>query len=391
MAEFGVESCFSTAAAEETVVALLDSTHCVVAYGDSSTHYGYARVGLINGNAITWGAINAFNSAATTEIAIAALDSTHFVVTYKDSGDSSHGTARIGLVSGTTISSYGTENEFNSTSTDGTSVTSLDSTHFVVGYERYSSGAIFYGYTRVGSVSGTTITYGAESLANSGATGYVSIGTLDSTHFVIAYKDIGGSSYCVAKIGLVSGTTVSSYGTASTANSADTDYISVTGLDSTHFAVSYRDSGGTGYGYAKVGLVSSTTISSYGAENAFNSASTYHISIAALDSTHFVVVYRDDGNSLYGTSIVGVISGITIASYGSENVFNSVTTTYTDVAMISPTDYIVVYRDHAGGGYGCARVWGTVSGWSGIIIGVSSPAKVMGIDGANITSVIGIS
>jgi hypothetical protein len=44
---------------------------------------------------------------------------------------------------------------------------------------------------------------------------------------------------------------------------------------------------------------------SYSSEYVFNSATTYYISVSALDSTHFVVGYRDDGNSSYGTAIIG--------------------------------------------------------------------------------------
>ncbi len=44
---------------------------------------------------------------------------------------------------------------------------------------------------------------------------------------------------------------------------------------------------------------------SYGSESIFNSANTDSISVSALDATHFVVAYRDDGNSSYGTAIIG--------------------------------------------------------------------------------------
>jgi len=45
----------------------------------------------------------------------------------------------------------------------------------------------------------------------------------------------------------------------------------------------------------------------YGAENVFNSAITNYISVAALDATHFVVAYKDDGGADYGCGIVGSI------------------------------------------------------------------------------------
>ncbi|MBI2462684.1 MAG: hypothetical protein HYV65_00330, partial [Candidatus Spechtbacteria bacterium] len=63
------------------------------------------------------------------------------------------------------------------------------------------------------------------------------------------------------------------------------------------------------------------TISSYGAENVFNAATSQYTSVSALDSTHFVASYMDAGNSSYGTAIVGLTNGATtISSYGVENI-----------------------------------------------------------------------
>ena len=47
---------------------------------------------------------------------------------------------------------------------------------------------------------------------------------------------------------------------------------------------------------------------SYGTTYPFNSAVTVNISITYLDSTHFVVVYEDDGGDDYGCAKIGVIS-----------------------------------------------------------------------------------
>ena len=391
MAEFGTESCFNTISTRYNAVAMLDSTHVVVAYRDDGGDiYGCAKVGVIDGNTVTWGAENIFNSATTNYINITGIDSTHFVIVYQDAGNSNYGTAIVGSVSGTTISSYGAENVFNTATTVAMSVSSLDSTRFVVGFK--DDGGADYGIARIGAISGTTISsYGAENVFNSAATDDISVSTLDSTHFVVAYRDTGNSSYGTAIVGVVSGTTISSYGAENVFNSAPTVYLSVSTLDSTHFVVAYRDNGNSSYGTAIVGVVSGTTISSYGAENVFNSAPTVYLSVSVLDGTHFVVVYQDaDGLNYYGSALVGVVSGTTISSYGSESVFNASRTDFISVAALSSTDYIVVYRDDGADGYGCARAWASL-GWSGTIIGISSPAKVMGIEVTNITSVIGIS
>jgi len=79
--------------------------------------------------------------------------------------------------------------------------------------------------------------------------------------------------------------------------------------------VAYTDDGNSNYGTAVIGDVSGTTIT-YGSEYVFNAASTGYNSAAALSSDKFVVAYRDSGNSLYGTAVIGDVSGTTI-TYGS--------------------------------------------------------------------------
>lgn len=389
MSEFGLESCFNLVNTEYNAVCKLDATHCVVAYKDTGgAGYGCAKVGVIDGNTVTWGAENVFNSATTDYISITALDSTHFVVGYDDAGGDHYGCARVGLVSGTTISSYGAENIFSSAWTYYPDVAALDSTHFVVGYYSGTDGS-----AAIGLVSGTTISsYGSANVFNAASSVYMSIAVLDSTHFAVVYKDIGNSNHGTAIIGLTNGgTTISSYGSENVFNAANTEYISASALDNTHFVVSYLDWGNSGHGTGIVGLTDGgTTISSYGSENVFNAAAVIYTSVSALDSTHFVVIYEDDGGSDYGCARQGTVSATTISSYDTEQTFNSAITVHISVAALSSTDYVVVYKDDGGADYGCGRIWGS-SGWSGTIIGVSSPAKVMGIAVADITSVVGVS
>jgi len=158
------------------------------------------------------------------------------------------------------------------------------------------------------------ITFGAENVFNAATTEYVSVAALDysvaaldSTHFVVAYRDSGNSNYGTAIVGVVSGTTISSYGAENVFNEGNTTSNGITALDSANFVVAYRDIGNLNHGTAIAGLVSGTTISSYGAENVFNAASTDYVSVSALDSTHFTVCYEDEGNSSHGTAIAGSI------------------------------------------------------------------------------------
>jgi hypothetical protein len=321
-----------------------------------------------------------FNAANTDSISAAALSSTSFVVAYRDIGNSYYGTAIIGTVSGTTIT-FGSEYVFNAANTDYISAAALSSTSFVVAYRDIGNSS--YSTAIIGTVSGTTITFGSEYVFNPASTYYISAAALSSTSFVVAYRDIGNSGTAI--IGTVSGTTIT-FGSPYVFNPASTSYISAAALSSTSFVVAYSDIGNSYYGTAIIGNVSGTTIT-FGSEYVFNAAGTDSISAAALSSTSFVVAYRDIGNSSYGTAIIGNVSGTTI-TFGSEYVFNAANTDSISAAALSSTSFVVAYRDIGNSYYGTAikgNVSGTTIGFAYNFIGI---AKNSASEGQQVSVII---
>ena len=295
---------------------------------------------------ITYGSANTFNSASSSPLFVAVLDATHFVAVYQDAGNSNQGTAIVGVISGTTISSYGTESTFNAAGVDNTNIAVLDSTHFVVAFR--DGGDSDKGKAILGSVSGTTITHGSESQFTASNSIVNSVAALDSTHFVIVFRDIGNSSHGTAIVGVTSGTTISSYGSTNVFNAASTTVMSVAALDSTHFVVVFKDGGDSDNGKGVIGVISGTTISSYGSESTFNAVNTNEIAVTALDATHFVVAYQDTGGDSYGAARVGTTDGsTTIDSFDTENIFNSAVTTKNSVAIFSEYLFVVAYNNAA--------------------------------------------
>ena len=100
---------------------------------------------------------------------------------------------------------------------------------------------------------------------------------------------------------------------------------------------------------------------SFGSESVFKSATTYSTHIAALDSTHFVIVYNSGGYK----SVIGTISGSSI-SYGSEYTAPNVACGTIDV--LDSTHFVIGYRGDTGTG-NC--VIGTVSSGNQISYGTS--------------------
>jgi ribosomal protein L2 len=307
-----------------------------------------------------------FNAGGAWAMSAAFDPSTagQFVLCYKDQGNSNKGTAIIGTVSGTSIS-FGSEYVFNSGGNDYISAAFDPNTagQFVVCYDH--SG---YGKACVGTISGTSISFGSESVFNSGGTQYTSatFDPNDSGKFVVCYRDTGNSDKGTAIVGTISGTSIG-FGSEVVFNPWDAQSTSAS-FDpnaSGKFVVCYAAANNSNYGTAIVGTVSGTSIS-FSPEHVFNTGGTSSISVAfdPNNSGQFVVCYEDFGNSNYGTAIVGTVSGTSI-SFGSEVVFNSGYTYYMS-ASFDPNNsgqFVVCYVDGGNSSYGTACV-GTVSGTS---------------------------
>ena len=331
----------------------------------------------------TFGSPVIFESANSNYIS-ATYDSTNnrVVIVYRDSGNSSYGTAIVGTVSGTSIS-FGTAVVFESASSTYISAT-YDSTNDRVVIAYKDSGNSSYGTAIVGTVSGTSISFGTAVVFESADTDYIGI-AYDSTNdrVVIAYRDAGSSIYGNAIVGTVSGTSIS-FGTAVVFESADSRYISST-YDSTNdrVVIAYRDDGNSSYGTAIVGTVSGTSIS-FGTAVVFDSANSMYIS-ATYDSTNnrVVIAYRDVGNSSYGTAIVGTVSGTSI-SFGSDVVFESASSTYISATYDSTNDRVVIaYRDAGNSDYGTAIV---AAPDSAVVPTLSSQNNFIGVAQATVAS-----
>ena len=223
----------------------------------------------------------------------------------------------------------------------------------------YRSGADNRGYAVVGTVSGTSISFGTPVEFGDVSIEEMSV-VYDTTNnkVVILHRDNGNSNYGTAIVGTVSGTSIS-FGSAVVFNSAETDASSAT-FDSTNgkVVIAYQDKGNNSYGTAIVGTVSGTSIS-FGSEVVFESAFSRFFS-TTFDSTNgkVVIAYQDYGNSSRGTAIVGTVSGTSI-SFGSHVIFNSGGETVEIAATYDSTNQkvVIAYTDGGNSNYGTAVVF----------------------------------
>ena len=344
------------AAATDYTAATFDSTNnkVVIAYQDEGNlNYGTAIVGTVSGTSISYGTPVAFESAESDYIA-ATFDSNagKVVLAYRDQGNSGYGTGVVGTVSGTSIS-FGTPVVFKSVNSDWISAT-FDSTNnkVVIAYRISGQGTAI-----VGTVSGTSISYGTEAAFDSNGSQRMSI-TFDSASdtVVVAYRD-GLSDQGEAAVGTVSGTGIS-FGTPVNFNAAVTTQLSTTfDSNSNKVVIAYEDKGNSDYGTAIVGTVSGTSIS-FGSESVFESAETEFTS-ATFDSikNKVVIAYQDDANLDYGTVAVGTVSGTGI-SFATPVVFETSLTQYTSAVFDSNSNKVVIaYEDTGNSGYGTGVVF----------------------------------
>ena len=280
-----------------------NSGKIVIAFKDSSNSgYGTAIVGTVSGTGISFGSAATFESATSNDINV-VYDSTNnkVVIVYVDGGNSSYGTAIVGTVSGTSIS-FGSAAVFSGSNQAGLIFASFDSTlgKVVVAYQQSENS----GYAAVGTVSGTNISFGSPVNFNGGTNNAIRIScAYDSTanRTVIFYRDQSNSSYDTAIVGTVSGTTIS-FGTKTVVTSQVNNYRAIAhdaNAGTNVLAVS------SNYNF-KVGTVDASDNSmTFSGATTFEGASANWTS-ALYDSTGKKVVlsYQDSGNSNYGTSTV---------------------------------------------------------------------------------------
>lgn len=288
--------------------------------------------------------------SATTYFSSATFDSTtnKVVIAYRDAGNSNYGTAIVGTVSGTSIS-FGTAVVFNTGAGNNYSTT-FDSVAGKIVIAYTDEGNSGFGTAKVGTVSGTSISFGTAVVFNSGSTSFISA-TFDSTEnqVVIAYRDAGNSSYGTAIVGTVSGTSIS-FGAEVVFNSTNTLFISATfDSASSKVVIAYSDIN-VFYGRVIVATVSSTAIS-FGSEVTF-AASNTQIQQAVYDSVNqkVIICYSDGSDGDKGKAIIGTVSGTTI-SFGSTITFSSVGISNLSVAY-SPSSSSVIAAYRGSGAYG---------------------------------------
>ena len=320
-----------------------------------SSNYGNVIIGNVSGTSISFGTVTTFNSASTQDNSIHFNPNTanQLLFTYRDGGNGDKGAARIGTVTGTSIS-FGTATLAGTTIGYGQSAAMDPSTagSFVV-CARNTAGA-GPGTSYVGTISGTSISFGSASVFNAGSTLQPSISFDPNTagKCIIAYKDLDESNAGRATIGTVSGSSITfgSEYTFQTANSKQT-YVAFDTKTAGKFVITYRNGGASNIGTAISGTVTYSNSSiAYGTNTTFSTGTigepfAINVAFDPNNAGLFAVVYNDDANSGYGTVRLGQIVIPAVTNLTATNFVG-----ITDQAIASGASGSVVVQGGVGAG-----------------------------------------
>tara|TARA_Y100000004_G_scaffold168475_1_gene201876 strand:- start:310 stop:3111 length:2802 start_codon:yes stop_codon:yes gene_type:complete len=315
------------------------------------------------------------------------------LIHYQDYSNSRYGTYHVVGLSGFPVPEVGSEKVFSSATTYYTSA-AYDSTNNKVVIAYMDMGDNGYGKAVVGTVSGTSISFGTPVTFNSGQSSFISV-VYDSTNqrVVIAYRDSTAPSYTnygTAIVGEVDPNDNSiDFGTPVTFNTTNTEYISAT-YDSTNskVVIAYLNTV-LNHGQGIVGTVDPTDNSiEFGPAQSFETAPSNYIS-AVFDSTNgkVVIAYSDQYDNNYGKVAVGTFNGSTITFGVPVTTFNSSNTDALS-AVYDPSSQkvVVIYRD-AGNSYVSSAIVGEVSGTGNSISFPSSAVTFNSFSGTQLTPV----
>lgn len=293
---------YSNATNNIKIINLTTDQRFVIAFSDvSNTNQGVVIALKVTENSITFGARVSFNSSvATYDFGLAHDKATdRVIVAYVNTGNSSFGTALSFTVSDMTITLVGSPVVFSSAFSMNITATYNDaSKNTLIIYNRTA---------KVATLTPTSINFGVAATisgsgnANAPSANYDSV----SQRVVLAYSSAGNSDYGTAVVGTVSGTTVS-FGTPVVFHSGTIFY---NGMAATYDAASqrvviaYRDTNNGSFGTVITGTVSGSAIS-FATPVVFNAAVSNEIGItySPIDQ-RVVIAYANNANSGFGTGI----------------------------------------------------------------------------------------
>lgn len=322
----------------------------VICYRDQSDGYGKAVVASVSGTTLSFGSEVTFAESSTTFLDVTYdPDAQRIVLVYNDDDDGGKGKVRAGTVSGTSVS-FGTAQNVGVSNFSSIRVLYEPTANKVVTFGRSGPGyAVVLSYNSGSNIysAGTPVTFA------SGTTMAIDA-CFDSNRnqVIVAYTDYSNSQRGTTCVGTVSGTSISFNSETVFENDGISTFDGALGIryDATFSRVilAYAPLN-TNYGEIALGTNSGTSVGVFNRQ-IFNGATTTTFVSLVHDSqaNGVVIIYRDDGNSAYGTYRVATFNATGVSfTFGSETVFESASTNFRYGPSIdaSNSKILIAYQD----------------------------------------------
>lgn len=300
----------------------------------------------IKGNSSSYGTPVDLATSGTAKRAISAcyVEDDKAVVTFYGTVGTSKTWARVCTVTGGTDIVLGDGAEVNASNSEWVESCLIDNNKILIAYQ--DEGALSYGTAIVGTISGTTISFGTEVQFNTSITYDIRVCKLDTDKALICYRDSDTTTNAI--VCTVSGTTIS-FGTETTITTEPSNSPTCVQVGTNKAFIAVYISG-TGYIRSEgiVCTVSGTT-PSFGKSYAFGFgyADNQNMRACRIEDNKVFLTWMDQVENDYACATVASISG-TVITFGPRVVYNPDSTNYNDCCLISTDKVFLVYESTVG-------------------------------------------
>jgi len=226
---------------------------------------------------------------------------------------------------------------FSNSKSSNISIASLDTNKFVIAWRDDLSGG--KGFSMIGEITGDNISFGELEIFDPGVVGEIVVKKLEPQKFTICWRDNKQGGIGRAIVGEVNYNIIS-YADSYTFNDTITENISLTALDYYKCAISFSDGGDNFHGKSiKATVVGNYVLFSPKATFSGNQAS--EIKSCKLTDSTFAVVYFEIGNSL-SEIVQGKVFSDSIL-FGTGVGFASETTNQIEVTRLFDNKFVLSY------------------------------------------------
>ena len=316
-----------------------------------------SAAGLVTTDTPVIGSKVEFEAGTTSNISSCYdTGSNKVIIAYKDGTDGNKVKAIVGTVASGAIT-FGTPANLDGNQGNFTSIAyDANANKVVVVYHKTTTND---GVVQVGTVSGTSISFGSENVFSSTQISYNAIRYDSSANKLIIAWYSPNDTILKVTVGTISGTNMTFGAVVTTASPSSFPIGLVYDANANKTLLCYT--GPNSYGYAAVISVSGTT-ASIGTPAPFVSESVLDVT-AVYDSSNnkTLIVWRKASNS-HSAAIVATISGTSV-TFGTAAVLVSADTRYFGASFDTTVNKaIVAYRDYSSSS--SKSVQGTISGTS---------------------------